>query len=114
MVFHTSKTRLHIAKSKFSPLLKILIFCQMEKRECTELHTHHDFSVTYCIVVLSDFGNIIWIHRRMKNYLLNCWRNLHNFFFQRLPDISGCTQIKHYVGGDLCSSCWLAFFNKRK
>ena len=31
--------------------------------------------------MLSDFGNVIWIHRRMKNYLLNCWRNLLLFFF---------------------------------
>ena len=73
------------------------------------------FSYILCIVVLSDFVNIIWIYRRMKNYLLNCWRNLHNFFFlfvQRLSEISGCTQIKHYVGGNLCSSCWLFFFQQ--
>ena len=50
------------------------------------------FSYILCIVVLSDFGNIIWIHRRMKNYLLNCWRNLHNFFFFSL--FKGCLKFQ--------------------
>ncbi|XP_050255510.1 uncharacterized protein LOC126701437 isoform X2 [Quercus robur] len=26
--------------------------------------------------------------------------------------LQGCPQVKHYVGGDQCSSCWLIFLNK--
>ena len=51
-------------------------------------------SYILCIVALFDFGNVIWIHRRMKNHLLNCWRNLLLFTFFPPFLSKGCLTIQ--------------------